>query len=239
MPSLTVVLDQVADLRRIMASRSPDPVAAAIIAQLAGADGIAVHLREDQKHIQERDLRLLRQTIHSKFILHMPPTSEMMGFALDIKPERVILVPKIQEETPTDDGLDLIAHGNDLLETVDALQSNGISVGVSIPAEPEQSKLAHQIHADWVHIHAGKLSMASSANSQRLELDRIIDTVKMSHKLRLRISIGHGLDDRLIKLFKGVPEIDEYSIGRSLIARSLLKGMDSVVRDTIDVIRML
>lgn len=239
MPSLTIVLDYVAGLREMMMSQNPDPVAAAIIAQLAGADGIAVHLREDREHIQERDLRLLRQTVRSKLILQTAPTSEMMGFALDIKPERVVLVPPIEEETPVDNGLDLIVHGKHLIETVDTLQSNGISVGICIPAEPEQSKLAHQIRADWIQIHAGKLRCASSPDSQSHELDRIIDTVKMAQKLRLRISIGHGLDERLIKLFKGVSEIDEFSMGESLIAKSMLKGMDSAIRDTIELIRTL
>lgn len=239
MPSLTLVLDHVAGLRQIMASKTPDPVAVAIMAQLAGADGVAVHLREDRKYIQDRDLRLLRQTIHSKLILHIAPTSEMIGFALDIKPERVVLVPQIQEEVPSENGLDLMAHGKDMVETVDTLQSNGISVGICIPAEPEQCKLAHQIHADWVQIHAGKLESASSPQSQSQELDRIIDTVKMAQKFRLRISIGHGLDDRLIKLFKGVSEIDEFSLGQSLITKALLKGVNSAVNDTISLLRTL
>jgi pyridoxine 5-phosphate synthase len=239
MPSLTIVLDYVAGLRQIMRFHSPDPVAAAIMAQLAGADGIAVRLREDREYIQERDLRLLRKTIHSKLILQAAPTSEMTGFALDIKPERVILVPPMEVDTPVDNGLDLMVHGKHLVETIDTLQSNGILVGICIPAEPEQSKLAHQIRADWIQIHAGKLSAASSSETQSHELDRIIDTVKMARKLRLRISVGHGLDERLIKLFKNVSEIDEFSMGRSIIAKAVLNGMDTVVRDTIEMIRTL
>lgn len=239
MPSLTVVLDHVAGLRHIMESQIPDPVAAAIMAQLAGADGIAIHMREDRLYVQERDLRLLRQTVRSKLIMHCAPISEMMGFALDIKPERVVLVPQLQEEATTYNGLDLVVHGKDIFETIDTMQSNGISAGISIPAEPEQAKLAHQIGADWIQIHAGKLRAATSPESQNQELARIIDTVKMAQKLRLRISIGHGLDDRLIKLFKGVPEIDEFSMGRSLIAQALLKGMERAVADTIALIRTL
>lgn len=239
MPSLTVVVDHVAGLRRLMASRSPDPVAAAIIAQLAGADGIAVQMQEDQYTVQENDLRLLRQTVSTKLILHIAPTSAMMGLALDVKPERVILEPEEQEDAPADNGIDLMVHGKQLFETVDTLQSNGISVGICIPAEPEQAKLAHQIRADWIQIHAGRLKTAASTETQGQELDRIIDTVKMAQKLRLRISIGHGLDDRLIKLFKGVPEIDEFSLGQSLIAKALLKGMEGAIINTIDLIRTL
>ncbi len=239
MPSLTVVVDHVAGLREIMHSASPDPSAAAIVAQLAGADGIAVHLREDHRPIQERDLRLLRHTVQGRLILHMAATSEMMGFALDIKPERVILVPAIQEEAPAEEGLDLIVHSKTIYETVDTLQNNGISVGVCIRAEPEQAKLAHQIRADWVQIHAGRLQSATSPATQGKELDRIIDTVKMAHKLRLHIAVGHGLDYRLVKLLKGLPEIDEFSIGQGLIARAVLKGMGDAVAEMIDVMRSL
>ncbi len=239
MPSLAVVVDHVAELRRIMESRNPDPVAAAIIAQLAGADGIAIQMAEDQYAVQESDVRLLRQTVNTRLILHIPPTSAMTGLALDVKPERVVLEPITKEDAPADSGIDLIVHGNEIFETVDTLQSNGISVGICIPSDPEQAKLAHQIRADWIQIHAGRLKSAASSETQRQELDRIIDTVKMAQKLRMRISIGHGLDDRLIKLFKGVPEIDEFSLGQSLVAKALLKGIERAVTSTIDLIRTL
>ena len=222
-----------------MQSKGPDPVAAAVIAQLAGADGIAVHMREDHQPIQERDLRLLRNTIHGRLILHMASTSEMVGYALEIKPQRVVLVPKIDDDAITDNGLDLIVHSKTIFETVDTLQANGISVGICIAAEPEQAKLSHQIRADWVQIHAGKLQAATSPAAQNQELDRIIDTVKIAHKLRLRVAVGHGLDYRLIKLFKGLPEIDEFSIGQSLLARALLKGLDAAVKEMIDTTRNL
>ena len=166
MPSLTVVVDHVASLRQIMRSASPDPCAAAIVAQLAGADGIAVHMREDHQPIQESDLRLLRHAVQNRLILHMAATSEMMGLALDVKPERVVLVPGIRDEAPVDEGLDLIVHSKNIFEIVDTLQSNDISVGVCIKAEPEQAKLAHQIRADWVQIHAGRLKTAASPATQ-------------------------------------------------------------------------
>jgi pyridoxine 5-phosphate synthase len=239
MPNLTVVLDSVAAMRQIMPDHGPDPVAAAIITQLAGADGIAIHLREDRRDVQERDVRTIRQLIDRRLILHMAPTSEMVGFALDIKPERVILVPEIGQESPDERVLDLIIHAKNIFETVDTLQSTGISVGICVAAEPEQAKLAHQIHASWVQIHAGRLYTASSAPRRTQELGRITDTVKMAHKLRLKIAIGHELDLKSLKLFKGLPEIDEFSIGQSLIADALLKGMRTSVRDTIDMLRNL
>jgi pyridoxine 5-phosphate synthase len=194
MANLTVVLDSVAAMRQIMPDHGPDPVAAAIIAQLAGADGIAIHLREDRRDVQERDVRIIRQLISRSLILHMAATSEMVGFALDIKPERVILVPAIDHESPGERALDLIIHAKNIFETVDTLQSTGISVGISVAPEPEQAKLAHQIHASWVQIHAGRLHTAASADRRRQEMGRITDTVKMAHKLRLKIAIGHDLD---------------------------------------------
>lgn len=239
MPNLNVILDSVAAMREIMPDHGPDPAAAAITAQLAGADGIAIHLREDRRYVQERDVRVIRQLVDRRLILHMAPTSEMVGFALDIKPERVILVPEINQETAQDGVLDLIIHAKNLFETVDTLQSTGISVGICIAPEPEQTKLAHQIRASWVQIHAGRLHAAATATRRGQEMGRITDTVKMAHKLRLKIAIGHGLDLRLLKLFKGLPEIDEYSFGQSLITDALLKGIQTTVGDTIDLIRSL
>jgi pyridoxine 5-phosphate synthase len=239
MPSLTVVLDTVAAMRLMMPEHGPDPVAAAIIAQLAGADGIAVRLREDRRYTQERDVRMIRQLIDRCLILHMAATSEMVGFALDIKPERVVLVPEISDETPGERGLDLIIHSKNIFETVDTLESTGISVDICIAPEPEQAKLAHQIRASGVQIHAGRLHAAASVPNRRQQLAHITDTVKMAHKLRLKIAIGHTLDFNLIKLFSGLHEIDEFSIGQSIIANALLKGMQSAVRDTIDLIRTL
>lgn len=239
MPSLTVMIDHVAGLRENMQSVTPDPVAAALLAELAGADGIGVYLSEDRQHTQERDIRLLRQSVHSRLVLHMTAASEMVGFALDIKPDRVILVPGNGEKILAENGFDLMANSQIMFETVDTLQANGISVGVCIAPDPEQAKLAHQSHANWIQLHTGQLRLATSPTTQSQELDKIIDTVKMAHKLRLRIAVGQGLDYHLIKLFAGLAEIDEFSIGHSLIARALLVGMDAAVREMVMLIRTL
>jgi pyridoxine 5-phosphate synthase len=239
MPSLTVLVDQVASMREKARFAGPDPVSAAVVAELAGADGIGVYLREDYQYIQEQDLRLLRQTVRGRLVVHMAPTSEMVGIALDIKPERVIIVPEIGEDGPPEEGLDLMMHGERIFETIDSLQSNGISVGVSIPAEPEQAKKAHQIGAFWIQIHAGRLQTAATPASQTQTLDKIIDTIKMAHKLRLRIAVGGGLDYRLIRLFKNLHEIDEFSLGQNLISRAVLKGIEPAVQEMIGLIRTL
>jgi pyridoxine 5-phosphate synthase len=239
MPSLTVLVDHVALMRESTRFPGPDPVSAAVVAELAGADGIGVYMREDRQPIQEQDLRLLRQTVRGRLIIHMAPISEMVGIALDIKPERVIIVPELGEDGPPEDGLDLMMHGERIFETIDSLQSNGVSVGVSISAEPEQAKMAHQTGAMWIQIHAGRLQTATTPASQTQALDKIIDTIKMAHKLRLRIAVGGGLDYRLIRLFRNLHEIDEFSLGQNLITRAVLKGMEPAIQEMIGLIRTL
>lgn len=239
MAALTVRVDQVAALREVMQSSDADPVTAALRAETAGADGIGVYLREDHRHIQERDVQLLRKTLQSRLILFMTASSQMVGLSLEIKPERVVLMPALRDDGTSEAGLDLFVDSKPLFQTVETLQSNNISVGVCISPDPDQVKLAHQAHANWIHIHAGRLKSSDSAASQTQELGKIIDTIKMAHRLRLRIAVGHGLDYRIIKLFKGIQEIDEYILGRSLIAKALLVGMDKAVQDIIDTIRTL
>jgi pyridoxine 5-phosphate synthase len=239
MPGLTIMLDAVAALRETMQTNTPDPIAAAALAELAGVDGIGVYLREDRRYTQERDLRLLRQTIHSRLILHMAATSEMVGIALDIKPERVVLVPRLREDAPTEFGMDLLLHGKELFETVDTLRTNGINVSICVVPKPEQAKLVHQLRADWILVNTERLRAASAPATQKQELNKIIDTIKMANKLRLRIAVGGGLDYRLVKLFQGVNEIDEISMGRSLIARGVLKGLGAAVSEINTLLRYL
>ncbi|MFZ1984104.1 MAG: pyridoxine 5'-phosphate synthase [Desulfatitalea sp.] len=239
MASLTVSLDYVAALRENMHAPTPDPVAAALLADASGADGIGVYLREDHRPIRERDVRLLRQTIHSRLVLFMAPTSEMIGFALEIKPSRVVLMPVLRDDGALDMGMDMVGDGKLISETVDTLQANGIGVGVSVAPEPDQVKLVHQTRANWIHIHAGRLSTADSAALQSQEFSRIVDTVKVAHRLRMHIAVGHGLDYRLIKLFTGLREVDEFSVGQSIVARAVLVGMETAVRDMLALIRTL
>jgi pyridoxine 5-phosphate synthase len=163
----------------------------------------------------------------------------MVGIALEIKPERVVLVPELHEDAPADKGMDLIVRGKDIYETVDTLHANGINVSVCIAPQPEQAKLAHQLRVNWIQIHAGQLRAARTPAAQRQEFDTIIDTIKMAHKLRLRIAIGHGLDYALLKLFKGVPEIDEFSMGQGIVARALLVGMGEAVHEAQTLLRHL
>lgn len=239
MAGLTVMIDYVAALREAMQSTTPEPVAAAILAETAGADGIGVYLREDHRPVQPRDVKLLREALNCRLVLHMAPLSEMIGLALEVKPERVVLMPALREDGAVENGLDMVVGHKTIFETVDTLQSHGISVGISILPEPEQVKVVHQTRANWVQFHAGRFSSAKTATSQTSELNKIVDCMKMANRLRLHVAVGHGIDYRNIKLFADMAEIDEFNIGKSLVARSVLVGMDRAVRDMVALIRSL
>ena len=239
MPGLAVKIDHVAALREAQKTSFPDPVAAALLAEMAGADGIVVHLREDRRDITDRDVRILRQTIQSKLILEMASTTEMVGMALDIKPDHVTLVPEKREEFSTGGGLDLIVHKEEIRETVDTLQNSGIPVGILIDPEPEQLKQAHRANVGIVEIHTGAYCEAKTTRTRHRAFLKIVDAIKLAHKLKLNVKAGRGLCYKSIKAFSGLEEIDEFSIGHSIVARAVLTGMEKAVREMIDLIRAL
>ena len=239
MSGLAVKIDQVAVLREAKKSSFPDPVAVALLAELAGADGIVVHLREDRRDISDRDVRILRQTIQSKLILEMASTTEMVGMALDIKPDHVTLVPEKREEFSSDGGLDLVVHKEEIRETVDTLQNSGIPAGILIDPEPEQLKQAHRTNAGIVEIHTGAYCEAKTTRTRHQAFLKIVDVVKLAHKLKINVKAGRGLCYKSIKAFSGLEEIDEFSIGHSIISRAILTGMEKAVKDMIDLIQAL
>lgn len=239
MAGLAVKVDQVAMLRESRKSQFPDPVAAAVMAELAGVDGIVVHLRQDRRHIQDRDVRMLRNIIQSKLILEMASTSEMVGIALDIKPDLVTLVPEKREEFTAEGGMDLVVHKDDITETVTTLQDSGIPVGLLIDPSPEQLKMAHRTNASIVEIHTGTYTESKTAQKRHQAFIKIVDTIKLAHKLKVSVKVGRGLCYKTIKAFKGLSEIDEFSIGHSIISRALLNGMDHAAKEMIDIINAL
>lgn len=239
MAGLAVNIDHIATLREARQVAYPDPVAAAVLAELAGADGIVCHLREDRRHIQDRDVRLLRKVVQTKLILEMAATSEMVGIALEVRPDLVTLVPESREEITTEGGLDLIVQSKSIVETIGALQNNGIPVSIFIDPEPEQIKLAHQAGADMIEIHTGVFCEATSAAKRDLAFAKIVDAAKLASKLKLGVNAGHGLCYTTIKAFKGLSEIDEFSIGHSIVSRAALVGMEHAVREMGNLIRRL
>lgn len=239
MAGLAVNVDHVATLREARKINYPDPVGAAVLAELAGADGIVVHLRQDRRHIQDRDVRILRQTVQGKFILEMASTPEMIGIALDIKPDVVTLVPERREELTTEGGLDLIVHKNTIAETVSTLQEGGISVCIFIDADPDQIKLAHGMNANMVEIHTGTFCEAKTPAKRQKAFSKIVDAAKLARKLRLTANAGHGICYNTIKAFKGLNEIEEFSIGHSIVSRAVLVGMEKAVREMLALIKDL
>jgi len=239
MAGLAVKIDHVATLREAKKSPFPDPVSAAALAELAGADGIAVYLRGDRREIRDRDVRILRQTIQSKLILEMASTNEMVGMALDIKPDHVTLVPEKREEFSTEGGLDLIVHKDEITETVKTLQNSGIPVGILIDPEPEQLKQAHRTGAQIVEINTSVFCEAKTAQTRHQAFLKTVNAIKLATKLNLNVKAGHGLCYKSIKAFRGLNEIDEFSIGHSIISRALLMGMEKAVKEMIGLIRAL
>jgi pyridoxine 5-phosphate synthase len=239
MPSLAVNVDHVATLREARKIDIPDPVTAAAIVELAGADGVVVHLREDRRHIQDRDVRLLRETIRTKLILEMAATSEMVATAIETKPDLVTLVPEKREELTTEGGLDLHLHKDIVADAIQSLQEAEIPVSIFVDPDLDQIKLAHRINADFVEIHTGTFCDAYKQKERSEAFDKIVNSAKLAHKLKLGVNAGHGLGYQTVKAFKGLSEIDEFSIGHSIIARAVLVGLDQAVRDMIALIKEL
>lgn len=239
MAELAVNVDHVATLRQARGGVYPEPVAAALIAEASGADAIVVHLREDRRHIQERDVRILDQVVQTRLILEMAATSEMLGIAIDIKPDTVTLVPEKREELTTEGGLDLITHQDHIREAVATLKNANIRTCIFIDPDLEQIKIAHKIDADMIEIHTGAFCDAQTEKARQEEFSRIVDAAKIGTKLKLGVNAGHGICYHSINAFKGLNEIREFSIGHSIVSRAVLTGMDKAVRDMKELINAL
>ena len=236
MARLSVNVDHVATLREARRITEPDPVTAAAIVELAGADGIIVHLREDRRHIKDRDLRLLRQTVKSKLNLEMASTEEMIRIALEVKPDMATLVPEKREELTTEGGLDVNMNREIIKNSVALLKDGEIVVSLFVDPDIDQITAAHRVGADYVEIHTGTFCDAKDRIEEEKELDRILTAVKMASELKLGINAGHGLNYLNIKRLTGINEIEEFSIGHSIISRALFVGLDQAVREMIELI---
>lgn len=231
MLSLGVNIDHVATLRQARRTVEPDPVAAAVLAELGGADGITTHLREDRRHIQERDIRLLRQTIRTRLNLEMAATSEMVAIALDLKPNYVTLVPEKREEVTTEGGLDVIGNLTRLAEVVNQLQSAQIPVSLFIDPEPDQITATAKIQAQFIELHTGKYAEASQENSQAQELNALKQGCEQALSLGLRVNAGHGLTYWNVYPVACLPGMEELNIGHTIISRAVLVGLERAVRE--------
>lgn len=234
---LSLNVDHIATLRNARGEIQPDPVTAALIAEQAGVDGIVVHLREDRRHINERDVRLLRELIATRLNLEMAAAEEILKIACDVGPELVTLVPEKRQELTTEGGLNVIDNVSLIRDTISELHKYEIEVSLFIEPDIRQIDAAAEIESDFIEIHTGIFANAISEEEQFDELDRIRTSVKHAKKLGLGINAGHGLNYQNIKVFREVQDIDEVSIGHAIIARSVIVGIKQAVKEMYDLIR--
>ena len=237
MPRLGVNIDHVATVRQARGVLYPDPVAAAGIVELAGADGIVCHLREDRRHIQDRDLRILRETIQTRLNLEMAATEEMIRIALATKPNIVTLVPEKREELTTEGGLDVIKFFPSLKKAIQRLQKGGIPVSLFVDPKKDQIKASEGVGAEVIEIHTGHYCDAKTPLQEDEELKKILDAVAEASHRNLQIAAGHGLNYVNVQRIAEIKEIEELNIGHSIIARAVLVGLDRAVREMIALIK--
>ncbi len=230
-------VDHIATLRNVRGENLPDPVTVALIAEQAGADGIVVHLREDRRHIKERDVRLLRELISTKLDLEMAATEEIIKIACDIGPELATIVPEKRQELTTEGGINVIDNIDLLKTSIIELHNSEIEVSLFIEPDLEQINAAAEIESDYIEIHTGVFANAVSEEEQFDELEKIRIAVKHAKKLGLGVNAGHGLNYQNIKIFRELADIDEVSIGHAVIARAVLVGINDAVKEMISLIR--
>ena len=231
MPRLSVNIDHIATIRQARRGVEPDPVAAAVLAELAGAEGIIAHLREDRRHVQDRDLRLLRETVQTKLNLEMAATEEMQRIALEVKPDIATLVPEKREELTTEGGLEVALRIDVMKSFISRLQQGGIAVSLFIDPDDNQIAAARKSGADWVELHTGAYANAKTEKARERELAKLIEAAKLAGSLGLRVGAGHGLNYVNVRKIARIPEVEELNIGHSIISRAALVGMERAVRE--------
>jgi pyridoxine 5-phosphate synthase len=236
MTQLAINVDHIATIRQARGGQEPDPILAAGICELAGATGIVVHLREDHRHIQDRDVRLLRETVKTRLNLEMATAKEIVAFALEIKPDLVTLVPEKREELTTEGGLDILGHEKKIKKTIAKMQEAGIPVSLFVDPDPEQIKAAFNVGASHVELHTGRYCEAKDAAEQEEEFQFIEQAAELAVAAGLRVHAGHGLNYRNTARIAALPLIEELSIGHAVIARAAFVGLDQAVREMRDCI---
>lgn len=234
---LGVNIDHIATLRQARYARDPesmlvepDPVEAALIAEKAGADGITAHLREDRRHIQDRDIYRLKESITTRLNLEMGNAPEIVAVALSVSPHYACLVPENRNEVTTEGGLDCRTHRKALTETVGKLHDKGTVVSLFIDPDPEQIGEAAALKAEYIELHTGAFANAGD-NMRDAELQRLVDGAQLANTLGLRINAGHGLNYTNVRSLFAVPHLEELNIGHAIICRALFTGLDNAVKE--------
>ncbi len=228
---LGVNIDHVATLRNARGTSYPDPVLAAALAEQAGADGITVHLREDRRHITDRDVEILRQTLQTRMNLEMAVTDEMLDIACRVKPHFVCLVPEKRTEVTTEGGLDVAGQPDKVAAAIARLAAVGTQVSLFIDADRRQIDAAVAAGAPYIEIHTGRYADAATTAEQLEELARIQDAARYAHGLGLRVNAGHGLHYHNVKPIAAIPEMEELNIGHAIIGRAVFEGLPAAVAE--------
>lgn len=234
---LAVNIDHIATIREARKSDEPDPVAAAVLCELAGAQGITIHLRGDRRHIQDRDAELLRRTVSTHLNIEMSASPEMVRVAQTVKPHQVTLVPERRDELTTEGGLDVVLHAGNLDKTVHQLLDSNIDVSIFVDPDLEQIRQCQKIRAPKIEINTGKFSEAWIRGGWAPELEKINTAAKAARKMGILVLAGHGLNYRNIDAIAVNEDIEELNIGHSIIARAALVGLDAAVREMIALMR--
>ncbi len=237
MADLCINVDHVATIRQARGGVEPDPVAAAVLVELAGADGIVVHLREDRRHIQDRDVKLLRQLVQTRLTLEMAATEEMLKIASEIKPDIVTLVPEKREEITTEGGLDVVSLESHIAEAIEFLHKASIPVSLFVDPEQEQIEASKRVGAECIEIHTGRYAEASSPEQEDYEYEQIAEMARIGSDLGLRVHAGHGLNYQNTARLAALPEIVEFSIGHSIISRAVMVGMEQAVKEMLSLVK--
>ncbi|MGE4357296.1 MAG: pyridoxine 5'-phosphate synthase [Candidatus Omnitrophota bacterium] len=237
MVKLGVNIDHVATLRQARRGLEPDPVWAAVICELAGCQGIVVHLREDRRHINERDLRLLRSTVKVKLNLEMSIVKEIVDIACEIKPDQATLVPERREEITTEGGLDVVKYFLPIKEVVDRLHRENIMVSIFIDPVETQIKKARETKAEFIELHTGAYANARSEKEKEEELLKLIQAVQIAKGIGLRVNAGHGLNYLNVRNVAKIPGIEELNIGHAIISRAVFVGLEKAVKEMLELLK--
>jgi pyridoxine 5-phosphate synthase len=231
MAELGVNIDHVATVRQARRTTEPDPVWAATLAQLGGADGITLHLREDRRHIQDRDLRVLRETVTVKLNLELSSSADVVAIACSTRPDQATLVPEKREEVTTEGGLELLTGRSKISEAIARLRGAGIVVSLFLDPDPQQIEAAAGLGADAVELHTGQYALATGDQQQAAELAELTKAAEQVRSLGLVLHAGHGLTYRNVKPIAAIAGISELNIGHSIVARALMVGFEQAVRE--------
>jgi pyridoxine 5-phosphate synthase len=237
MPELMVNIDHVATLREARGVYYPEPVYAASVVEMAGAAGIVVHLREDRRHINDRDVRLLREVVRTRLNLEMAATDEMVSIAREIKPEMSTLVPEKRQELTTEGGLDVAGMKGRITDVVGRLREKGILVSLFVDPDEAQVRASKETGAEMIELHTGAYCEAKTEGRRIEELKKVIIAARMAADLGLRVNAGHGLHYHNVADIASIPDIEDLAIGHSIIARAVFVGLDRAVRDMIALIQ--